>query len=133
MVSARFLRVGMSVLDGSDWVRRYSSILSWRTVRMSLSQRTARKKGSDLMPAIRSARPAMMPDCGPPRSLSPEKQTRSMPFLRVACGVGSWSMGASSSVFMMAPEPMSSTMGIPCWWARSASSLSSGSAVNPPM
>ncbi len=40
--SARFLSVGMSVWLGSAWVRRYSSILSWRTVRMSLSQRMAR-------------------------------------------------------------------------------------------
>ena len=100
---------------------------------MSLSQRTARKKGSVLMPAMRSARPAMIPDCGPPRSLSPEKQTRSMPFLRAAWGVGSWSMGASSSVFMMAPEPMSSTSGMPCWWASSESWAVSVSAVNPPM
>lgn len=133
VLSARFLRVGMSVLLGSDWVRRYSSMLSWSTVRMSLSHLTARKKGSFLMPATSSDFPAIMPDCGPPRSLSPEKHTRSMPFFRAACGVGSWSIGASSSVFIIAPEPMSSTRGNPCLWARSESSLTSGSSVNPPI
>lgn len=100
---------------------------------MSLSQRTARKNGSFFIPAMSSAFPAMIPDCGPPRSLSPEKQTRSMPFRSAVWGVGSWSMGARSSVFMMAPEPMSSTSVMLCSLANAESSVTSGSEVNPPM
>ena len=39
--------------------------------------------------ATSSARPTTMPACGPPRSLSPEKQTRSAPARRLSAGVGS--------------------------------------------
>src|SRR5438067_492752 len=37
---------------------------------------------------MRSARPTMMPACGPPRSLSPLKVTRSAPWPSVSGGIG---------------------------------------------
>ena len=51
--------------------------------------------------------PARIPACGPPRSLSPEKHTRSAPAARLAAAVGSSPMSTS------APEPRSSTRGSP--------------------
>ena len=46
---------------------------------VSLSVRTARCSGCRRSYSTSSARPTTMPACGPPRSLSPEKQTRSAP------------------------------------------------------
>ena len=66
--------------------RRYFSAASWREVRMSLSQRRARKKGCFFSAAMCLALPAMIPACGPPSSLSPLKQTRWAPFLSVSFG-----------------------------------------------
>ena len=56
---------------------------------MSLSERTARWSGWRRSRSTRSARPATIPACGPPSSLSPEKQTRSAPAASEAAGVGS--------------------------------------------
>ena len=72
---------------------------------MSLSERRARWSGWRRRRSTRSARPATMPACGPPSSLSPEKQTRSAPAASAAAGVGSPSTSTS------APEPRSSTSG----------------------
>ena len=56
---------------------------------VSLSARSARWSGCRRSRSTRSARPTTMPACGPPRSLSPEKQTRSAPARRLSAGVGS--------------------------------------------
>ena len=74
---------------------------------VSLSARSARCSGCRRIRSIRSARPARIPACGPPSSLSPEKQTMSAPAARLAAGVGSSPIGES------APEPRSSTSGSP--------------------
>ena len=65
------------------------------------------------------------PDCGPPRSLSPEKHTRSAPPASASRGVGSPSNDAK------APDPRSSTSGSPCRRATAATSASAGRAANP--
>ena len=51
---------------------------------VSLSARSARCSGWRRSRSTRSARPTTMPACGPPSSLSPEKQTRSAPAARLA-------------------------------------------------
>ncbi len=56
---------------------------------VSLSARSARCSGCRRSRSTRSARPTTMPACGPPSSLSPEKQTRSAPARRLSAGVGS--------------------------------------------
>ena len=53
---------------------------------VSLSARSARCSGCRRRRSIRSARPTRIPACGPPSSLSPEKQTRSAPAARLAAG-----------------------------------------------
>ena len=78
-----------------------------RAASVSLSARNARCSGWRRSFSTRSARPTMMPACGPPSSLSPEKQTRSAPAARLARAVG------SSPMSMSAPEPRSSTSGRP--------------------
>ena len=69
----------------------------------------------------------MIPACGPPSSLSPEKQTRSAPASMLARAVGSSSRSGRSS---SAPEPRSS-ISATSPPASSASSPSPGWAVNP--
>ena len=54
-----------------------------------LSRRSARFIGFLATRATRSLRPAMMPACGPPSSLSPEKVTRSAPSASASRTVGS--------------------------------------------
>ena len=66
-----------------------------------------------------------MPACGPPSSLSPEKQTRSAPARRLSAGVG------SSPTRPSAPEPRSSTSGNSLARATAASSPSRGCSENP--
>ena len=53
---------------------------------VSLSERRARWSGCRRSRSTRSARPATIPACGPPSSLSPEKQTRSAPAASAAAG-----------------------------------------------
>ena len=68
-----------------------ASTVASSAARISLSQRSARKSGSFLSAATSLRRPAMMPACGPPSSLSPLKQTRSTPRRMTSAGVGSCS------------------------------------------
>ena len=70
--------------------------------------RSARASGWRRQAAIASALPARMPACGPPSSLSPEKQTRSQPSRSASRASGS---PASSAVSSRAPEPTSKTSG----------------------
>ena len=56
---------------------------------VSLSARSARWSGWRRSRSTSSARPTTIPACGPPSSLSPEKQTRSAPAARLSRGVGS--------------------------------------------
>ena len=56
---------------------------------VSLSARSARCSGWRRSRSTSSARPTTIPACGPPSSLSPEKQTRSAPAARLAAAVGS--------------------------------------------
>ena len=72
--------------------------------------RSARASGWRRQVAIASAPPARMPACGPPSSLSPEKQTRSQPSRSASRASGS---PASSSASSSAPEPTSKTSGRP--------------------
>ena len=51
--------------------------------------RTARARGCFLIFSIKSFLPMIIPACGPPSNLSPEKQTRSTPAARDSCTVGS--------------------------------------------
>ena len=51
---------------------------------VSLSARSARWSGWRRSRSTSSARPTTIPACGPPRSLSPEKQTRSAPARRLS-------------------------------------------------
>ena len=74
---------------------------------VSLSARSARCSGCRRSRSTRSARPTTMPAWGPPRSLSPEKQTRSAPAARLDAAVG------SSPTSKSEPEPRSSTSGSP--------------------
>ena len=66
-----------------------------------------------------------MPACGPPSSLSPEKQTRSAP-----AASDSRADGSPGSV-VRTPEPRSSRSGRPCALRDRASSSSRGSSVKP--
>ena len=90
-----------------------------------MSERRARWSGCRRSSSTRSARPATIPACGPPSSLSPEKQTRSAPAARAAAGVGSPSTSTS------APEPRSSRSGSSWRRATAASSSSRGCSVKP--
>ena len=56
---------------------------------MSLSARSARWSGWRRSRSTSSARPTTMPACGPPSSLSPEKQTRSAPAASALARLGS--------------------------------------------
>ena len=80
------------------------------------------------MRATTSAVPTMTPACGPPSSLSPEKQTTVAPASMLERAVGS---SARSGRSMSWPEPRSSITGTPCSAARAASSPSDGAPVNP--
>ena len=76
--------------------------------------------------------PPMMPACGPPRSLSPEKKTRSAPAARLSWTVGSlprpnWVVSSRQ------PLPRSSSSRRPRSWARDARSLRDGDSVKPMM
>ena len=59
---------------------RIRSSVTSSAARVILSTRRARMSGSDSIRPITSAVPTMIPHCGPPRSLSPEKSTRSAPW-----------------------------------------------------
>ena len=92
--------------------------------------RRARASGWRRIRSISVALPTRMPACGPPSSLSPEKQTTSAPSRSVCGTVGSPGKGyspASSS----APLPKSTTSGISRLFARDASSPTDADAVNP--
>ena len=91
----------------------------------SLSIRSARCSGCRRSRSTRSARPSTIPACGPPSSLSPEKQTRSAPAASDSRAVGSASTGA------IAPEPRSSTSGRPWRRATAATSSSRGRSSKP--
>src|SRR5579862_9127155 len=67
----------------------------------SLSIRSARWSGWRRNFSTRSARPRTMPACGPPRSLSPEKQTRSAPPASASFAVGSKSLSDKLSLSEM--------------------------------
>src|SRR6185503_12200609 len=92
---------------------------------VSLSARTARWSGWRRSFSTSSARPTTMPACGPPRSLSPEKHTRSAP------AASTWRTSGSSHRSVSAPEPRSSTSGSPWRRAIAASSSTRGSSENP--
>ena len=62
-----------------DFLARWSSAVACSAARISLSQRNARKSGSRFKAEIKRRLPAMIPACGPPKSLSPLKQMRSAP------------------------------------------------------
>ena len=104
--------------------RRASSVPS-SAASVSLSARNARCSGWRRSFSTRSARPTTMPACGPPSSLSPEKQTRSAPAARLSARVG------SSPTSTSAPEPRSSTSGSSWRRATCASLRSDGCSVKP--
>ena len=54
-----------------------------------LSTRSARARGCRRSRSTRSARPTSIPACGPPRSLSPENDTRSAPAASASATAGS--------------------------------------------
>ncbi len=87
--------------------RSYSASVPSSAASVSLSARSALWSGWRRSRSISSPRPTTMPACGPPRSLSPEKQTRSAPAARLAAAVG------SSPTSSREPEPRSSTSGSP--------------------
>ena len=73
----------------------------------------------------------MMPHCGPPRSLSPEKSTRSAPAAMPSAAVGS-SATPGGRPGARAPEPMSSIIPEPMVVGQAQpGAASSGSSVNP--
>ena len=81
-----------------------------------LSTRKARMSGSDSIRPIASRLPAMIPDCGPPSNLSPEKRTRSAPAASPAVAVGSSSipgghLGSESSGADVVDGPEAMGMG----------------------
>ena len=59
---------------------RYSRKVAARAAIVHLSRRKARISGCSSISFIYDCFPAIIPACGPPRSLSPEKQTISAPF-----------------------------------------------------
>ena len=69
--------------------RGTSSSVPSSAASVSLSARSARWSGCRRSRSTSSARPATIPACGPPSSLSPEKQTRSAPAARLRAAVGS--------------------------------------------
>ena len=61
-----------------------------RLARLSLSILTARASGCRARRPTSSLLPATIPACGPPNSLSPEKNTSPIPARMLSCGIGSW-------------------------------------------
>ena len=58
---------------------RYACATAWSPARVSLSARSARASGCAFNRSMSVRRPTMIPACGPPRSLSPEKVTSAAP------------------------------------------------------
>ena len=111
--------------------QRCASVVTWSAARHSLSQRSARKSGSRLSEVMKRCLPAMMPACGPPKSLSPLKQTKSAPSFRASAGIGSCSSGAKEAVDASAPLPKSTTNGIRRLRASCAISCVRGDSTKP--
>ena len=96
-----------------------------RAASVSLSARSARCSGWRRRRSTSSPRPTTIPACGPPSSLSPEKQTRSEPAAMLDAAVGSSPTSASE------PEPRSSTSHRPASCATRARSSVVGLCVKP--
>ena len=112
---------GTAAAPPSRWARRVPS----SAASCSLSRRIARASGWRRQRSTASRRPARMPACGPPSSLSAEQQTTSDAGRDRGPDVGSPRIGSS------APEPRSSIIAMPRSRARPASSAASGCSVKP--
>ena len=96
---------------------------------VSLSARSARCSGWRRSRSTSSARPTTIPACGPPSSLSPEKQTRSAP--GVERGRAPSARRRATVLLGSAPEPRSSISGSSCRCGRRGELASAGRSVKP--
>ena len=98
---------------------KYASTVSCNADNTNPPGRNARANGCAAHAFTRSARPAMMPLCGPPINLSPLKVTKSAPAANDWRAAGSPfnQLGGPSGNHGQAesrrPEPMSATTGTP--------------------
>ena len=108
----------------------YAYSVASRAAIVNLSIRSARFQGFFLSRETTARRPTTIPAWGPPRSLSPENDTRSTPEATASCTVGSCGKphGRRST---SDPEPRSSMTGIPRSRPSSTSSPDDTSAVKP--
>jgi hypothetical protein len=100
---------------------------------VSLSGRSARISGWRPIRASAAAPPTMMPACGPPSSLSPEKHTTSSPAATASATLtaGGRPSARCSAAGKRQPDPRSNIDSRPCARASAASSLAATSSVNP--
>ena len=113
---------------------RYADATDWRSASVSLSARIARASGWRAIVATASVVPTMIPACGPPSSLSPEKVTSVAPASIAWRTPGSsrnhggrWS--SHGVVSSSSPEPASTITGGPS----RASSSTGVDSTNPTM
>ena len=99
---------------------------------MPLSGLSARVSGCFLILAIRSARPSIIPDCGPPISLSPDAKTKSAPSFMHSLSNGSC-VSPNGLESMSEPDPISSITGKSLVSAALTISVSDASSVKPSM
>ena len=103
--------------------RRYSRSVASRAASVILSSRNARISGSFSIFWTSSFFPTMTPACGPPRSLSPLKRTRSAPVARLSPMTGSPGK-PNRAKSIIAPLPTSSMTGRLCLRPSATSSSS---------
>ena len=109
---------------------RYSRRVASRAARVILSTRRARLSGFRLIFSMIAFVPTIIPACGPPSTLSPEKVTTSAPAATTERTVGSPGSPAAVKSRKL-PLPRSSMSGRPCRCAMSASSSTGTSAWKP--
>ena len=117
------LRIGDPLPPTLLWSVAFSAAIT------SLSTRRARASACFRNVSTRSARPTMIPACGPPSSLSPLNSTRSAPATTLSCTVGSCAI-PNCSVASRHPLPRSSNTRTPSV-ATARNSSSDGAVVNP--
>ena len=127
----RFSRQMQHLLHRDGRCRPAGDIFGERGLRMAnviLSTRSARISGCVRSRSTSAVRPAMMPACGPPSSLSPLKHTRSTPaaMRRLNRSVRRAARRQTADVEPSQPLPRSSTTGMPTRAAGRTSSSSDG-------
>ena len=98
----------------------YDSSTCCNKIIVWLPGRSARMRGCAAHWATRSARPAMTPHCGPPKSLSPLNVTSDAPSARACFAAGSFTSHdgtdgvcpcSHGAVLSRSPDPISATTG----------------------